>query len=68
MVSKSCLNGFSGKSIRNAGLREEYGFLVAVVVDESGEVNISPGPDTVLENDQILMLIGKKLDLKALKV
>ena len=68
MVSKSCLNGFSGKSIRNAGLREEYGFLVAVVVDESGEVNISPGLETVLENDQILMLIGKKRNLKEFNV
>ena len=44
------------------------GLLVAGVVDESGEVNISPGPETVLENDQILMLIGKRLDLKALNV
>ena len=60
MVSKSCLKGFSRKSIRNVGLREEYGFLVAVVVDESGEVNISPGSDSVLENNQKLMLIGKK--------
>ena len=58
MVSKSCLKGFSGKSIPNAGLREEYGLLVAGVVDESGKVNISPGPDTVLENNQILMPIG----------
>ena len=60
MVFKSCLKGFSGKSIRNAGLREEYGLLVAGEVDESGEVNISPGPDSVLENNQKLMLIGKK--------
>ena len=68
MVSKSCLKGFSGKSIRNAGLREEYGLLVAGVVDESGEVNISPGQDTVLENNQILMPIGIKENLKELKV
>ena len=68
MVSKSCLKGFSGKSIRNAGLREEYGLLVADVVDESLEVDISPGTDTVLENNQILMPIGKKGNLKELKV
>ena len=68
MVSKSCLKGFSGKSIRNAGLREEYGLLVADVVDESLEVDISPGPDTVLENNQILMPIGKTENLKELKV
>jgi len=67
-IKVSALKGFSGKSIRNAGLREEYGLLVAGVVDESGEVNISPGPDTVLENNQILMLIGKKENLKELKV
>ena len=55
-------------SIRNAGLREEYGLFVASVLDESGKVNISPGPDTVLENNQILMPIGKKGNLKELKV
>ena len=65
---KVLFKGFSGKSIRNAGLREEYGLLVAGVVDESGKVNISPGPDTVLENNQILMPIGKKENLKELKV
>ena len=68
MVSKSCLKGFSGKSIRNAGLREEYGLFVASVLDDSGKVNISPGPETVLENNQILMPIGKKGNLKELKV
>ena len=31
--------------------------LLQDMADESGEVNISPGPDTVLENDQMLMLI-----------
>ena len=36
------------------------GLLVAGEADESGEVNISPGPDSVLENYQKLMLIGKK--------
>ena len=68
MVSKSCLKGFSGKSIRNSGLREKYGLLVADVVDESLEVDISPGTDTVLENNQILMPIGIKENLKELKV
>ena len=36
------------------------GLLVANAVDESGEVNISPGPDSVLENNQKLMLMEKK--------
>ena len=38
-IKVSALKGFSGKSIRNAGLREEYGLLVAGAVVESGEVN-----------------------------
>ena len=49
-------------------LKKLNGLLVAGAVDEFGEVNISPGPDTVLENNQILMLIGKKENLKELKV
>ena len=40
-IKVSALKGFSGRSIRNAGLREQYGLLLADVVDESDEVNIS---------------------------
>ncbi len=67
-IKVSALKGFSGKSIRNAGLREEYGLLIAGVIEESGEVIISPGPDIMLENNQILMLMGEKEKLKSLKV
>jgi len=67
-IKVSALKGFSGKSIRNAGLREEYGLLIAGVIEESGEVIISPGPDIKLENNQILMLMGEKEKLKSLKV
>ena len=49
-------------------LNKLNGLLVAGVIDESGEVNISPGLESVLENDQILMLIGKKRNLKELNV
>ena len=67
-IKVSALKGFSGKSIRNAGLREEYGLLIAGVIEESGEVIISPGPDIMLDNNQILMLMGEKEKLKSLKV
>ncbi len=67
-IKVSTLKGFSGKSIRNAGLREEYGLLIAGVIEESGEVIISPGPDIMLDNNQILMLMGEKEKLKSLKV
>jgi voltage-gated potassium channel len=67
-IKVSALKGFSGKYIRNAGLREEYGLLIAGVIEESGEVIISPGPDTMLEDNQILMLMGEKEKLKSLKV
>ena len=36
------------------------GLLVSGAVDESGEVNISSGPDSVLKNNKKLMHIGKK--------
>ena len=38
-----------------------------VLGDESGEVNISPGPDSVLENNQKLRHIEKKEIKKNLK-
>ena len=66
-IKVSTLKGFSGKSIRNAGLREEYGLLIAGVIEESGEVIIRPGPDTKLEDKQILMLMAKRKNLNHLK-
>ena len=67
-IKVSALKGFAGKSFRNAGLREEYGLLIAGVIEESGEVIISPGPDTKLEDNQILMLMGEKEKLISLNV
>ena len=41
-------------------LKKLNGLLVAGAVDEFGEVNISPGQDSVLENNQKLRHIEKK--------
>ena len=45
-------------------LEKNTAFLIAGVIEESGEVIISPGPDTMLEDNQILMLMGEKEKLK----
>ena len=62
----SALNSISGKAIRESGLREDYGILVAGLLNESGDVIVSPGPETVLSPDQTVILMGRKESLKRL--
>ena len=65
-IKVSALNSISGKAIRESGLREDYGILVAGLLNESGDVIVSPGPETVLSPDQTVILMGRKESLKRL--
>ncbi len=53
----------NGKTIKAAGIEEKTGVKIAAVTHE-GRVKVRPGPNTVLSRGDVLLLIGKKSQLK----
>lgn len=66
-IKIEALPNLSGKSIQQARLREDFGLLVAGILEGSGEVVICPGPDSVLDDSQAVILMGEKENLRKLK-
>jgi len=58
---------YNNVMIRNSGLREEFRLLIVGVIEKDGKIQLSPGPEFVLNNEHMIMLIGEKEDLSAFK-
>jgi trk system potassium uptake protein TrkA len=56
--------GMIEKSLRDLDLRANYHLSVIAVI-RNGEIIISPSPDQVIDDGDILIMIGKKSDLSA---
>ncbi|ERM19825.1 potassium channel family protein [Brevibacillus laterosporus] len=52
-----------GQSLRDIDVRAKYGVNV-IAIKSNQSFNISPGPDIVLQHDDILVVIGHNMDLK----
>ena len=52
-------NKLIGKSLRQANLPREIGLLVVAMKRQSGHISFNPDPDTVLEVEDTLIVIGK---------
>ena len=51
-----------GKSLRQLDLRAKYHISVIVVIRD-GETIVTPSPDEIFQNNDVLVLIGKVEDL-----
>jgi len=58
---------YNNVMIRNSGLREEFRLLIVGVIEKDGKIQLSPGPEFVLNNEHMILLIGEKEDLSAFK-
>lgn len=56
----------SGKTLVQSNLKKEFGITIIGIKKEGRDMNIAPGPETVLEDNDILVLIGKSQGLEAL--
>ncbi|AIG25447.1 TrkA family potassium uptake protein [Brevibacillus sp. 7WMA2] len=52
-----------GQSLRDIDVRAKYGVNV-IAIKSNQSFNISPGPDIVLQHDDVLVVIGHNMDLK----
>jgi voltage-gated potassium channel len=57
---------FSGKSIIDSKLKNDYSITIIGIKKPGQEMSITPGPNTVLETDDILVLIGIEKNLETL--
>ncbi|MCX8032176.1 MAG: TrkA family potassium uptake protein [Thermoleophilia bacterium] len=61
-------SSFDGQTLMEVKLRSRYGaYVIAVQRAESGEVEFIPGPDCRLYRDDILTVIGRRVDLDRLQ-
>ncbi len=51
-----------GRSIRQSAFRDAYG-LTVVGIDRHGQLTLSPSPDTLLQQSDVLLLAGEAEDL-----
>ena len=59
-------SALTGRSIRDAHLRDQTGAMVLAMRDVEGRFNTNPPPDTVIEPGHVLIAIGTTVQLKAL--
>lgn len=67
IVEISILDEWVGKSLKNLNLRAHFGLNV-MAVRKGDEINITPGPDTIFEEEDVLVVIGSNRDLMKIKV
>lgn len=56
-----------GKSLIDSYLRRDYGVIIVAIKKMSGEMIFNPMPSETLESGDVIVLIGKKDDLKRMK-
>lgn len=56
-----------GKSLIDSYLRRDYGVIIVAIKKMSGEMIFNPMPSETLENGDVIVVIGKKDDLKRMK-
>ncbi len=59
-------SALSGRTLRELRLRERTGTLVLAIRDAAGEFETNPGPDSVITEGDVLIVIGTVAELAAL--
>lgn len=54
-------------AIRDSNIRGDYNVIIIAIKKPSGEMVFNPGPDAVLENDDVLITLGEKDQLDRLQ-
>jgi voltage-gated potassium channel len=63
----SAKSGLIGKNLVDSYLRRDYGVIIVAIKKMSGEMIFNPMPSETLEEGDVIVVIGKKDDLKRMK-
>jgi len=55
-----------GKNLIESQLRQNYGVIIVSIKKQSGEMIFNPSPNEILEQDDTIVVLGKKEDMKRL--
>ncbi|MFP4697188.1 MAG: potassium channel family protein [Eubacteriales bacterium] len=67
MAEITMMKEWSGKSLKALNMRANYGVNV-MAIRNGDNINITPGPDVVLNDDDVLVVIGSNEDLMKLNM
>ena len=62
----SILSQWEGRSIKDINIRANYGINI-IAVERNGDINVSPGPDYILKEDDLLVIVGKNQSIRELE-
>lgn len=54
----------TGKTVMGSNLRQDFGVIIVAMKRESGDMVFNPGPQEIFKNGDIIVVIGKKEELK----
>ncbi len=57
---------FVGKNLIESQLRQDYGVIIVSIKKQSGEMIFNPSPNEILEQNDTIVVLGKKDDMKRL--
>jgi len=66
-ISLKPLNQFHDVSIKNSKLREKFNLIIVGIIDNKGESTINPAPDTILNANSSILLMGNKENMNRFK-
>ncbi len=62
----SILPQWANYSIKDINIRAKYGINI-IAVERGGDINVTPGPDYILEKDDLLVVVGNNQSISELE-
>ena len=62
----SILPQWANYSIKDINIRAKYGINI-IAVERGGDINVTPGPDYILEKDDLLVVVGNNKSISELE-
>jgi voltage-gated potassium channel len=66
-VTVGSTEGMAGRALRDSGIRQRYDVIIIGIKEPGGNMIFNPGPDTVIEPGDVLILLGRRTQIAELR-
>ncbi len=66
-VQLSSSSDYCGKTLIETGIRRDFNLVIIAVKKQDGRMEFNPGPDTVIDGNDTLIIMGEKKNLEELE-